>query len=206
MQNTFQFSLLSLFLCQFLGTRNLRGNGEVGRKTVSAWELQTGVCYEVLASVTPCVAGFYVSLCSPKPCKPWLIKSAADGTKSHKGHTTLLHQAILCISFASSPVLDLFLCALCKFFLLVTLCLYALSSLPFLFLFHSDLKWWMVGIRTRLCQDYANTRRWNGHLYHSQVIQHVSHVPSVVQSISVSLLCLRHLALVLQYVPQISPG
>ncbi|TNN44596.1 hypothetical protein EYF80_045198 [Liparis tanakae] len=40
----------------------------------------------------------------------------------------------------------------------------------------------------------------------SGVIQHVGHVPSVVQSVSVRLLCLRHLALVLQYVPQVSPG
>lgn len=43
-------------------------------------------------------------------------------------------------------------------------------------------------------------------LYHLQVIEHVSHVPSVVQSVSVRLLRLCHLALVLQHVPQVSPG
>lgn len=64
----------------------------------------------------------------------------------------------------------------------------------------------MGGIRTGSCQDSANRRRVNWHLYHLQVIQHVSHVASVVQSVSVRLLRPRHLALVLQYVPQVSPG
>lgn len=45
-----------------------------------------------------------------------------------------------------------------------------------------------------------------GILVHSQVVQHVSHVPSVVQSVPVRVLRLRHLALVLQHVSQVSPG
>ena len=82
-----------MLLCQLPDTRNLRG-----RKTSSAWERETWVCCEVLAPLTPCVAGLEAVLLPQAPEKPRLIKSVAEGTKSHKGRTKLFP---LCHTLAS---------------------------------------------------------------------------------------------------------
>ena len=50
---------------------------------------------------------------------------------------------------------------------------------------------------------YANVKEGSEN---SQVVQHVGHVPPVIEGVAVGLLSLLHLALVLQHVPQVPPG
>lgn len=181
----------------FLTPRNLRGSREV-RKTVSAWERETSLCYEVLAPLSPCVAGLDVLSCTTN-------QISSRRYKEHKFISSLSRPCITLISASlslpSSCIRSIFVLAS-----LSSSCLSLSLSFCFSCLCRCNLKWWMGGIRTGWCQDSANGRRVNWHLYHLQVIQHVSHVASVVQSVSVCLLRPRHLALVLQYVPQVSPG
>ena len=50
---------------------------------------------------------------------------------------------------------------------------------------------------------YANVKEGSEN---SQVVQHVGHVPPVIEGVAVGLLSLLHLALVLQHVPRVPPG
>lgn len=62
---SFSFSSLCCF-ASFLTPVTSEGTEKSGRKTVSAWEQETWVCYEVLAPLTPCAAGLEVALRLPQ--------------------------------------------------------------------------------------------------------------------------------------------
>lgn len=110
---SFHSNYIATIYCQLRDTHNLRGNREVGENSVSVGAGDMGLLWGFGTFDTlHCRLGSgFVFFCSPR-----LLKSVAEQTKSHQGHTklfplchTLASHLPLCLSCFFPSVLDLFL-------------------------------------------------------------------------------------------------